>query len=190
MLMSRDIPQGSVCSTDAVSALIEDLQYSLGEGPCVDAHRGDKVVSEPDLAEADAARWPAFTAEAVRAGARAVFGFPMRIGSVRLGALDLYRDSRGQLSDDQHADGLAIANVAAVWVLNGQAGAPPGSLATELEADSDFHFIVHNAAGIVSVQLDISVADALIRLRAFAFSHERPLGEVARDVVARTLRLD
>ena len=78
---------------------------------------------------------------------------------------------------------------AARWVLEVQAGAPPGAVAEELEAGADFHFAVHNAAGIVSVQEDISVTEALIRLRAFAFSSNRPLADVARDVIAHTLRL-
>ena len=190
MLMSGDVPQGSVCTTNDVSALIEDLQYTLGQGPCVDAFRGDRAVLEPDLADPVTPRWTAFSVPAVEAGVRAVFGFPLRVGTVRLGALNLYRDQPGSLSDDQHADALVMAEVAAGWVLDMQADAPPGTLAREVERGADFHFVVQNAAGMVSVQLDVSVTEALIRLRAYAFSHDRLLGDVARDVVARTLRLD
>src|SRR5881398_1478349 len=93
MLMSGDIPRGSLCTTDEVSQLIEELQYTLGEGPCVDAYRRDEVVAEPDLAAPVTPRWPAFTGPALRAGVRAIFGFPLRAGAVRLGTLDLYRDS-------------------------------------------------------------------------------------------------
>jgi hypothetical protein len=82
-----------------------------------------------------------------------------------------------------------MADVLARWVLEAQAGAPPDTVAGEIEAGADFHFAVHNAAGIVSVQESISVAEALIRLRAFAFSSDRLLTEVARDVIARRLRL-
>src|SRR5438552_14521722 len=78
MLMSGDVPQGSVCTTNDVSALIEDLQYTLGEGPCVDAFHNDRVVFEPDLADPDTPRWLGFTPPAVEAGVRAVFGFPLR----------------------------------------------------------------------------------------------------------------
>ena len=67
--------------------------------------------------------------------------------------------------------------------------APPDTVAEELEAGADFQFTVHNAAGIVSAQQDISVTEALIRLRAHAFSNDRPLADVAYDVIARTLRL-
>lgn len=190
MLMSGDIPRGSLCTTNEVSHLIEELQYTLGEGPCVDAYHDDKVVTEPDLADPVTRRWVAFTPPALEAGVRAVFGFPLRVGTVRLGALNLYRDSPGPLSGDQHADALVVADVAARWVLEAQAGAPPDAIAQELEIGADFHYIVHNAAGMVSVQQGIGVAEALIRLRAFAFSSDRLLADVAGDVVARTLRID
>ena len=189
MLMSGDMPRGSLCTTDEVSQLIEELQYTLGEGPCVDAYHQDKVVAEPDLANPVTPRWPAFTGPALRAGVRAVFGFPLRTGAVRLGTLNLYRDSPGPLTGNQHADGLVMADVLARWVLEAQAGASPDTVAGELEAGADFHFSVHNAAGIVSVQESISVAEALIRLRAFAFSSDRLLADVAQDVIARRLRL-
>ena len=190
MLMSGDVPKGSVCTTNGVSALIEDLQYSLGEGPCVDAYHGDRPVLEPDLAHPTESRWPAFSAPALKAGALAVFGFPLQVGAARLGALNLYRDRPGQLSEDQHADALVMAEVAALAVLAMQAGAPPGELAAELEAGGDFHDVVHHAAGMVAAQLDVSVAVALIRLRAYAFANDRPLDQVAEDVVARRLRFD
>jgi hypothetical protein len=189
MLMSGDIPQGSLCTTDQVSHLIEELQYTLGEGPCVDAYQQDTVVAEPDLGAPVTRRWPAFTPPALQAGVRAVFGFPLGVGTVRLGALNLYRDLPGPLTGEQHADALVVAEVAARWVLEAQAGAPPDTVAEELEAGADFHFAVHNAAGIVSVQEGISVTEALIRLRAFAFSSDRLLADVARDVIARQLRL-
>ena len=189
MLMSGDIPRGSLCSTDEVSQLIEELQYTLGEGPCVDAYQQDKVVAEPDLADPVTRRWPAFTPPALQAGVRAIFGFPLRIGTVHLGALNLYRDLPGPLTGDQHADALVVADVAARWVLEAQAGAPVDVVAEELEVGADFHFAVHNAAGIVSVQEGISVTEALIRLRAFAFSSDRLLADVAQDVISRRLRL-
>jgi len=189
MLMSGDLPRGSLCTTNEVSNLIEDLQYTLGEGPCVDAHQQDRVVAEPDLADPVRRRWPAFSPPVLDAGVQAVFGFPLAVGRARLGALNLYRDTAGPLTADQHADALVMAEVVARWVLEAQAGAPFGTVAHELEVSADFHFAVHNAAGIVSVQEGISVTEALVRLRAHAFSHDRPVNDVAQDVIARTLRL-
>ena len=189
MLMSGDRPRGSLCTVNDVSRLIEDLQFTLGEGPCVDAHRLDRVVLEPDLVSPDTPRWLAFTPRAVEAGARAVFGFPLRVGAARLGALNLYQDRAGPLSVDQHANALVMADVVAGWVLDTQAGAPPGALAPELERGADFYLVVHQAAGAVSVQLGVTVTEALIRLRAHAFSEGRSVSDVAEDVVTRSLRL-
>jgi len=190
MLMSGDVPRGSVCTTNEVSALIEELQYALGEGPCVDAYNADRPVLEPDLAHPSEPRWPAFTEPVLEAGALAVFGFPLRVGAVRLGALNFNCDRSGPLTEDQHADALVMADVAAQAVLAMQAGAPPGELAAELEAGADFRYVVHQASGMVAAQLGVTVGVALIRLRAYAFANDRPLNQVAEDVVARRLRFD
>lgn len=190
MLMSGDLSRGSVCTTDAVSELIEDLQYTLGEGPCIDAYQHRRPVAEPALADPAEPRWPAFTPPAVAAEAAAVFGFPLGIGGARLGALNLYRDRPGPLSGDQHADALVMANVAAGVVIGLQADATPGTLAGDLEVGANFQFVVHQAAGMIAVQLGVSVTEALIRLRAHAFADDRRLGDVAGDVVSGGLRFD
>jgi GAF domain-containing protein len=185
MLMSDDpFPRGSLCSTDPVSALVEELQFTLGEGPCVDAFRDDEVVSEPDLGGPASYRWPALRPLLLGAGARALFGFPLRVGGIRLGALNLYQDRPGDLSSAQHADAMSMAYVSARVVL-AQAGdvdalaAAPGA---------DFHLVVHQAAGMVSVQLGVTLAEALVRLRARAFAEETNVDSIADLVVRRSLR--
>jgi hypothetical protein len=190
MLMSEDIPGGSVCTSNAVSAVIEELQYTLGEGPCVDAHLTERPTFEPDLADPATVRWTAFTPPAVAAGARAVFGFPLRVGAIRLGALNLYRNRPGGLDDDQHADALVLADVAARSVLAMQAQAAPGSLAEELRGSANLQSVVHQASGMISAQLEVSVTEAFVRLRAYAFASGRSLTEIAADVVGRRLRFD
>ena len=139
MLLSDDRPGGSLGSTDEVSALMERLQFTLGEGPCVDAYRHDRAVMEPNLARPEVSRWPAFSGPAVAAGALAVFGFPIRVGAVRLGALNMYCDQPGPLSAEQHADLLVIADIVAEAILVLQADAEPGEIASLLKADGDFH---------------------------------------------------
>jgi hypothetical protein len=190
MLMSDDTPMGSVCTTDEVSAQIEDLQFLLGEGPCVDAYRGGRPVLEPNLADPDIPRWLGFTPPALTAGARAVFGFPLQVGAVRLGALNLYRNRPGHLSDDQHADLLVMADVAAHQVLAMQGESGPDAVAAELDVGADFHLNVHQASGMVAAQLGITVGEALVRIRAHVFSHDMTLSQVAADIVARRLRFD
>lgn len=190
MLMDGDEPRGPVCTTNQASALVEELQFELGEGPCVDAYHQDRPVLEPDLASPATPRWFAFTAPAVEAGVRAIFGFPLHVGAIRIGALNLYRDRAGPLTDDQHADAMVMADIAAEALLGMQANATPGRLAEELEAGGDFQYVVHQASGMVAAQLDVTVGQALVRLRAFAFGNDRHLAAVAEEVVARTLRFD
>ncbi len=188
MLMSEDSPRSRVCSTDGVCDLIEQLQITLGEGPSVDAHHHQRPVLEPDLALPLNPRWLAFAGPTLDAGVRAIFGFPIRVGAVRLGALSLYRDQPGSLTDDQHADSLVMADIAARAVLVLQSNAEPGQLAAELEAGASFQYVVHQATGMVAAQLDVSAGRALVRMRAYAFANDRSLVEVAREVVAKKLR--
>ena len=145
---------------------------------------------EPDLAAPLTPRWPAFSPPALDAGARAVFGFPLQVGAVRLGALNLYRDRSGPLTVEQHADTLVMAGVAARALLAMQANASPGALAPELEVGGDFRYVVHQATGMVAAQVGCTVGEALVRLRAYAFATDRLLSDVADDVVARRLRFD
>ena len=190
MLVAEGTSRGSICTTNSVSETIEELQFALGEGPCIDACREDRPVLEPDLVSPVMNRWFAFTPLAIAAGARAVFGFPIRVGAVGVGALNLYRDRPGPLTAEQHADALVLSVVAAEFILALQADAPPGELATELGAGARLHYVVHQASGMVAAQLGIAVDHATLRLQAFAFANERTLIDVARSVVNRTLRFD
>ncbi|MEQ8833970.1 MAG: GAF and ANTAR domain-containing protein [Miltoncostaeaceae bacterium] len=177
-------------SSDPVSARIEELQETLGEGPSVDAHQTGHAVSEPDLATPRRPRWAAFAPAALAAGAGALFSVPLRIGGVRLGALTLYRPMPGELSAGQHLNAQALANMVANIILSMQAEASAGSLSPDLDGLVGHRSEVHQASGMVSVQLGVGVGEALVRLRAHAYATDRPLAEVAADVVARRLRFD
>lgn len=188
MLVANDAHGGTVCSSNEVSSLIEELQFTLGEGPCIDAIHLTHPVLEPDLANPAERRWPAFAPPAVAAGARAIFGFPLQLGAICVGALNLYRDAPGQLSDDQHADAVVLASVAARSVLTMQADAGGDELAGPIEAGNQIRFVVHQATGMVAVQLGVDLGEALLRLRAHAFATNRLVTDVAKDVVARRIR--
>ena len=188
MVMSGDYPTGSICSSNLLSRSLEDLQYELGEGPCIDAYTSGRPILVPDL-ERESHRWSAFGHRAFAAGARSMFGFPMSIGAVRIGAMNLYRDRTSDLTGDEHADALVMADVAAHAVLVLQVDAAPGDLAAAL-ADSDLHLVVHQAAGMVAVQLGVPIATALARLRARAFAEDRSLNRVSRDIVDRRVRFN
>jgi hypothetical protein len=182
--------RGIVCATDDVSARIEDLQFTLGEGPCVEAVRFGQPVLIPDLAEtADIAidSWPAFLKGAGAAGVRAVFAFPLRIGAISVGALDLYRDRPGELTDDQLPAALMAADAAAIALMQFNVGGDD-ALSNELDFGASYQMQVHQATGMVQVQLGISTEEAFLMLRARAFAADRPLIDVAIDVVERRLR--
>jgi hypothetical protein len=181
-------PPAALRASNAVAERIEDLQNTLGEGPGIDAHRTGRPVGESDLDRPRTARWPMLAGQALAEGAAALFAFPLRLGGVRLGALTLYQPWSGRLSDAQHADALAMADLVLQIVLGLQAGAAPGALAVDLEPLNGDRAEVHQAAGMVSVQLSVSVAEALTRLRGRAFAEDRPLAELAADIVDRRLR--
>lgn len=181
---------GVVCATDEVATRIEDLQLTLGEGPCVDAVRTGVPVLVADLGAPEnvaVGRWPAFMQAVTEAGVRAVFAFPLSIGAIRVGALDLYRDFPGDLNDDQLGAALIATDALALSLLRLSAGSEE-AFDADAGARSTYHLQVHQATGMVSVQLGVSIEEAFLRLRARAFAAGRSVTEVASDVVARRLR--
>jgi hypothetical protein len=179
---------GFATSGASAVGVLEDLQFTLGEGPGLDAHATGRPVLESDLAHPTTALWSAFAPAAVRAGFHGVFSFPLHVGEVRLGALDLSRRTPGGLSRQQRLDAFVMAGVVTRRLLAAQAGAPPGLLGHQLDDPRALRVEVHQAAGMLSEQLDIRTADALLLLRAAAYAAERPIDDLAHGVVTRRLR--
>ena len=121
-LMTDGGPAGTVAATDGPALELEDLQYTLGEGPCVDASRTGRPVLQPDLAATAPRRWPAFAGGAWRPGVAAVFAFPLRVGAIRVGVLDLYRATPGTLTPGQLREALSFADAATLLLLYLQTG--------------------------------------------------------------------
>jgi AmiR/NasT family two-component response regulator len=114
----------------------------------------------------------------------------LQVGAAQLGVLDLYRRSTGPISHEALAVALTFADVAVDGLLDAQDTAPVGQAADGLDQVLDSQYVVYQAQGMTMVDLGGSLADALARLRAHAFAYDRPLVEVARDIVAGTLRLN
>jgi hypothetical protein len=180
---------GPVCSSNERSAGLEDLQFALGEGPCQDAFASGAPVLTPQLDDRAWDRWPTFVGQAVEAGIGAVFAFPLASGSAPVGVLTIYEDDAGELSDAQCRDTLAVASVLAHTLLTLPRSAAKDGLPESLDSAFDHRAEVHQAAGMVSVQLDIPVPEALVRIRGHAYATGRDLAAVAADVVGRRLRL-
>jgi hypothetical protein len=190
-LMTADGPSGVVlAATDGRARQLEELQFALGEGPCVEASGSGRPVLQPDLAAAGSARWPRFGDAALDAGVHAIFAFPLRVGAIRVGVLDLYRDTPGPLSAPDLADALAFADAATVVVLHLQDRDERGGVSPALTGPIDSRAEVHQATGMITIQLGVNLAEALLRLRAHAYATGQTVSAVAADVVNRRLFFD
>lgn len=183
-------PRETIYASDRVAAELEELMLTVGEGPGVDALAdGPALVADLTAVEC-LARWPVFAPAAARAGVRAMFALPLRIGAILLGVLDLYRAQPGGLDPGQLADALTLADTVGALLLDEAERNRSGADGSWPEHTGAQHPVVHQATGMVIVQLGVTAAVALIRLRAHAYAHDRRLREVAADVVARRLRFD
>jgi hypothetical protein len=190
--------QEPICATDAVAGRLDELQFSLGEGPCVDAFTHRRPVLVADISVADDHRWPTFAAAARETPARAVYVFPLQVGAIAVGVLDLYHDIPG-LPEPATLSGALRTADAALWTLLGlRAGETLDGDVLENQADPHgwlrgaplARIEVYQATGMIIAQLDVTAETALARLRARAYATGRPIDEVARDVIERRMRFD
>jgi hypothetical protein len=182
--------------TDETSEDLAELQVTLGEGPCPDVLSSGSLVLISDLADGEAARrWPGFTPQARELSVAAIFVLPLRIGAIRAGTLGLYRGKPGPLSNGSLGDALILADAATMVLLesqrtdgagSGQGSRGPGGQPPDL---AQHRAEIDQATGMVSAQLGVAIGEAFVRLRAYAYAQDRRLGDVARDIVARRLRL-
>ncbi|MCG8916049.1 ANTAR domain-containing protein [Actinokineospora sp. PR83] len=181
--LAENWPQ-TVHATDGLGARLADLHVTVGEGPCLDVWRDGGPVLVPELdTPAAQRRWPLFAPSAVSGGAAALFAFPLAVGAIRVGVLALHLTEPRRLAPATLADAVAFAHLALQLHLDtriGHEGPAPRLHDPQL----------HQATGMVSAQLEVGVDEAFTRLRARAFAEDRPLTDLAADVVARRLRFD
>ncbi|WP_188277543.1 ANTAR domain-containing protein [Streptomyces sp. CBMA152] len=165
--------------SDDLSARLEDVQFTLGQGPGVAADFGEVPFQAADLAAVG--RWPQFAAEARDLGVRALFVWPVRSGAATLGTLTGYRSEPGRLTPQQAVDGLRVADALAGWLLAWQPGL---SMGTDGPGVIELYRAeVHQATGALSCRLGVGMEEALVRLRAQAFSSGHSLSETARGIL-------
>ncbi len=179
--LTRSGSMEPMMGTDEVAEAIERTQFTTGQGPCLDASRTVAPVLVADLQhplDEHAGRWPAFASEAHDLGVRAVFALPLRVGGTAIGAADLYRREPGPLDERALARALTVADAVTSTLLDGgRSDTTFGDEAPLLNLD------VHRAAGMIMVQLDVSIDEALVRLRSTAFAHGVPVERLAKDVI-------
>lgn len=175
-----------VFATDTRSDGLEELQATLGQGPCVEASAGNALVLAEDLADArNLARWPDLVPVAQARGVAAIIAIPVSSGAARVGVLSLYRDHAERLSADELGVWLLYADAVLMLALDSRGGLAPGAVELVGRGFTERRAEVHQATGMISVQLGVSVTDALVALRARAYAEGRPVSAVAADVVAR-----
>ncbi|MGW8376780.1 GAF and ANTAR domain-containing protein [Streptomyces sp. ODS28] len=175
---------------DALGPALEDLQYTLGEGPTVEAARTGRTVTAPDLTSTPV-RWPVLGPAAQATPARAAVAVPLRLGAVTVGVLTGYRTIPAPFAPD-HLYGMhALAHIALDLLLHTPVATLTAAGPSLPDSSLDLHRAeVHQATGMLTVQLGLSLDRALLYLRVYAFTHDRPLREVAHEIVTGRLRLD
>ena len=195
-VLTATVHRETLSVTDETAAKLEELQFTLGEGACVEAASSGRPVLVSDLHDhLLTSRWPMFAvAVAEQTPVRALFAMPLQIGTINLGVLDLYRGTPGPLRRPELRDLLAAVDATTLLLLAAHTrvdagGYQPGGHLDQHRADvlGNSRSEVHQAIGMILVQLGVTAQDALVRLRAYAFAQQRPIGDVARDVVGRRL---
>jgi hypothetical protein len=190
-VLTRTVSRETLWATDELAELLEDLQFTLNEGPCMEAATTGSPVLVSDLHHStETARWPIFAAAvAEQTDIGALFALPLQWGTVNLGVLDLYRITPGGLDDADRRDAIAATDAAALMMLSQRTEPedPTGSTHDWLGRELGGRAEVHQATGMVLAQLEVNAIDALARMRAYAFAEQQLLIDVARDVVARRL---
>jgi GAF domain-containing protein len=175
-----------VAATSEQARSLELFQLQREQGPCLDCYRAGCPVSVPDL-QAEADRWPRFTAEAITQGFASVHAIPMRLRDQVLGALGLFGTSRGELTDDDLALAQALAHVASIAVVQHDRAANRVHLLGTLQSTVASRGLLEMAKGILAEVYQLSMAQAALRLRHYAHRHGHRLTDVARTVVAGDL---
>ncbi|RFA17579.1 ANTAR domain-containing protein [Subtercola boreus] len=181
----------TIAATEGTGHALELIGFILGEGPQISCAETNRIVLRPHLGDSNT-EWPGFTPEALHVGVKAAFAFPLRLGAISLGALTLYRNHPGTLSEDHLTTVLAYAAAATALLLDKSAtetlhGDTIDVLPPILEDPFTLQADVHQATGMLSAQLKTDLGTALSLLRAHAYSNTKPLTSVARAVIARKL---
>lgn len=189
-IMSSSGTPLSLGSSDAVAARIEELQFELGEGPQWSAARSGEIAMIPDVAVGPHDEWPVLGAALGELSVGAIFCIPIRMGAVTVGVATLYSDRPRELNQQQQTTALAIASAIASTAVHQAMSSADADLAAETTATPALRREVHQATGMLIVQLTTTATVAYARLQAYAFSHGRTLQAVAHDVVSGSLTFE
>jgi len=193
-LIMAGVSQGTLGASSELGRRLDELQFTFGEGPCLDAVALGWPVLVEDLAEERKRQWSAYATAAMAAGVRAVFALPIEFAPSQIGVLELFSFTPRSLSEDELAIAALFAQIAASpssdlvggvvdWEAESHRGEPWPALPSLARAE------VYQAAGIVMRQLQVGSGEALVRMRAHAFAHTLTTSEVAIEIIEHRLTL-
>jgi hypothetical protein len=186
---------GTLGASSADARVYDELQFTFGEGPCLDSVAGRGPVIVSDLTGRSRTRWPGYTPAMLALDVRSVYAMPVVLAGEYVGALDLFRRGPSALSAE-HLEGALVAAVLAEMPLldlltdDPQSGLGEVGSDAWLELSSLTRIEVSQATGMLIEQLDVDATEALVRLRAYAYATNRSATDVARDILDHGLRLD
>ena len=185
--------RGTFGSSGEQSRHLDELQFTYGEGPCLDAVNARDVILVPDLSARGQSRWPVFARALLAGGIRAVFAAPVAVASAPIGALDLFRRDTGPLSPARLTGLRHAAELAAMPLLDLIGAEMDWANAADGNGDARWAQLaslerveVYQATGMIMAQLDIGPVEALVRLRARAFANNQTASDAAWSVITRT----
>ena len=188
--MSASGSRMNLCSSGVIAARIDELQFELGEGPQNSVARSGKLVMIPDVASGGHDDWPVLGAALSELPVGAIFCVPIQMGAVTVGVATLFCDTPLVLDDQQQATALAIASAIAAGAVQQAMVSAIDDVAVESAAAPAFRREVHQATGIILVQLKTTATIAYARLQAYAFANGITVHAVARDVVSGSLTFE
>jgi GAF domain len=161
----------------------EDEQFGVGEGPTQDVFSSHEPVLVSDLERTGAGRWPGYAPAASAAGIGAVFGLPLQVGAATFGVLTLYGPVRRVFDRTEMRTALMFAELATELLMDNSTAEPAVGLHPDHHAAMAIHGQIYQAQGMTMVDLGVSLAEALARMRAHAYATDQDLADLATDII-------
>lgn len=181
----------SETGSDNEFAFLDEQQFTFGEGPTFDASTStNPVMANNFMSNKDKKTWPIFSSLANKRGIHSMTAFPLRIGNSSLGVLSAYRKKEEVISSDEYIDGIALSSFASNLLIQQYAGDTEPNIEKILGQSSQDQSLIHLASGMLAEKLNISIIEALVRIRAHAYKTDLPILEVASQIVERKLNLE
>jgi GAF domain-containing protein len=177
-----------VVSTSEASRLVEVMQLSAHDGPCIECYQTGTAVSVPSISDS-VDEWPAFARSALEQGFASAAAIPLRLRESTIGTLNLLHSEEGPAAEADIVAARAFADVATIGILHERSLRESEVLSEQLQIALSSRVVIEQAKGVVSFTNGVPVDEAFELIRAYARRHQLPLRDVAARLVRRELEL-